>query len=161
MITQDQVKELFHYRNGELFWKTQPYKSHFDISKPAGYVGSRGYRNVMIESRGYPAHRIVFLFHKGYLPKFLDHVNNNRVDNRIENIREATRSQNNRNAKLGKNNTSGVKGVNFCKQTGKWRAQIRVTGKHLTIGRYSCIKEAQKAIIAKRKELHGEWANNG
>ena len=101
------------------------------------------------------------MYHYGFYPETLDHRNNDRLDNSIDNLRPATYQQNNRNASLAKSNTSGVKGVSYCKQTDRWKAAIRTGTKNLTVGRFDSIKEAEKAIIQKRKEIHGNYANNG
>lgn len=161
MITQSKLKELFNYIDGELYWKVRPYKSHVDISNPAGSITTRGYRTIMINKKHHCAHRLVYMLHQGHFPKTLDHINNDRTDNRIENLRPATRSQNNRNAMIGRNNTSGVKGVSFCKKSNKWRAQIRNGGNNIAVGRFITIDDAEKAMTKKRLELHGEYANNG
>jgi len=161
MITQSKLKELFNYIDGELYWKVRPYKSHVDISNPAGCLTNHNYRVITIEGKVYRAHRLVFLMHHNNLPDIIDHINNNKSDNRIENLRPASIYQNTQNAKRNSKNTSGVKGVSFSKQAGKWRAAINANGEYISIGFFSILEDAEKAMAEKRLELHGEYANNG
>jgi len=66
---------------------------------------------------------LIFLYHHGYLPKFVDHIDGNKKNNRIENLREATKSQNAMNQKVSTRNTSGIKGVMWHKRDKKWFVQ--------------------------------------
>jgi HNH endonuclease/AP2 domain len=106
--------------------------------------------------------RIIFLLHKGYLTKdkIIDHIDNNSLNNKIENLREGTRSQNQHNSKLPKNNTSGYKGVIFHKASGKWRVRIKMHGKEHYFGMYVNKEDAIKVAIAARKKLHGEFGRD-
>lgn len=161
MVTQSQIKDLFNYSDGNLFWKERP-SNFVDLSKPAGSINNDGYRSISVLKERYQAHRLVYIYHYGYFPSILDHINGDRSDNRIENLRPATARQNGMNKIVGKNNTSGVKGVHFCKSVNKWKAVIRSgKGTRLTVGYYADIKDAEKSIMQKRIELHGEFANDG
>jgi hypothetical protein len=99
--------------------------------------------------------------HKGYLPEFIDHINGDRADNNIDNLREATRSQNCQNAKLSKVNRSGVKGVSWHKYNQKWYARIRLDGKRIDLGYFDNLIEAEATIKATREKLHGVFSNYG
>ena len=90
----------------------------------------------------------------------IDHKDQNTLNNCRHNLRAATRSQNGHNCGTPKNNKTGVKGVSFCKQTGKYRAVIVVDCKYIHLGRFDTLPEAEKVVIAKRKELVGEFACN-
>lgn len=89
----------------------------------------------------------------------VDHMNRNRLDNRRSNLRQASRSQNNINSKIAHTNTSGYKGVNFHKSTGKWRAYISQSGKQIYLGLFSTIDQAASARRNKAIELYGEFIN--
>ena len=96
----------------------------------------------------------------------LDHINGDRLDNRIENLRPVTRQENLKNQKRSIANTSGVTGVYWDRETGKWRALIRIGGKVKTIGRFLSFEEAVMARKeAERKNgyhaNHGRVANEG
>ena len=99
--------------------------------------------------------------HKGYLPDILDHIDGNKLNNRIENLRECTEVQNCYNAKTPKNNTSGIKGVSWSKRLKKWRAQIQVNGKKKSLGFFFDKEVADQIIRIERARLHGEFSNNG
>jgi hypothetical protein len=90
---------------------------------------------------------------------FVDHINNIKTDNRIENLRWATVKENIFNSKIGKNNTSGVKGVSYKKTRNKWVAQIKINGKVTHIGSFDNKEEAIKARLKKSIEIQGQFLN--
>ena len=160
IITQNQVKDLFEYRNGELFWKIKP-AQRVKIDSKAGSLHQKGYLQTEINGKKYLNHRIIFLMFHGYLPEFIDHIDNNRSNNRIENLREATLSQNQHNAKTRKDNTSGVKGVCWYKATQKWRVQLQVNGKVKFFGDYNDLEVAKLVANEARNTYHQNYANHG
>lgn len=93
--------------------------------------------------------------------EFVDHINNNPLDNRRSNLRLATPSQNLGNRVRNKNNTSGYKGVTWNKQTHRWKAAIQAQGKARHLGYFSTPEEAHEAYCKAAKELFGEFANFG
>lgn len=88
----------------------------------------------------------------------IDHKNMNGLDCRLSNLRPSTKSTNARNRGIDKNNTSGVKGVHFEAQTGKWRAELWVDNKHLRLGRFESKDDAASAVAEARTKYHGEFA---
>lgn len=108
MITQNRILELFEYRDGGLFWKVKPAKQ-IAVGSKAGCKNSHGYCVVRADGVLYGAHRIIFLMHHGYLPDYIDHADGNRLNNSIDNLREATASENCYNKSAQSNNTSGEK----------------------------------------------------
>lgn len=100
----------------------------------AGSINGNGYRSIWIDGRQYLAHRLAWLFVHGAFPTgMLDHINCDRADNRIENLREATYAQNSANRRLNKNNSLGVKGV-YRTRSGRYAASIRINGKLKHLG---------------------------
>lgn len=140
-LTQERVKALFDYREDGLLIRRVRTARRTQEGDIAGCVDSLGYREICIDSVKYRLHRIVWLWHHGYLPEHgLDHINRNRADSRIENLREATQSCNMRNTGNPSNSTSGIKGVSRCKQ--KWRAHIKVGGRTISLGWHHDFPEA-------------------
>jgi len=158
VITQDRVKSLFEYRHGELIWKIIPSRN-VHIGDIAGHISSDGYCRIFIDNIPYLAHRLIFLYHHGYLPKYIDHKKGK--SNKIGNLRECTGSQNQFNSKLSKANTSGVKGVRWNKAAKKWQAGIRVNSKYIYLGIFTDIKKAAEAVKSGRIKLHGDFVNHG
>lgn len=86
-----------------------------------------------------------------------DHINGNRLDNRMENLRLVNRAQNNMNKGLGSNNTSGHTGVAWDKSKRKWAAKIQIGGKTKYLGRYTDIENAIKARTEAEEKYFGEY----
>jgi len=160
-ITQEKVKYLFDYiSSGNLIRRV----SINNNAKAGDVVGSKrkgGYKAVRIDYTLFSVHRLIFLWHHGYLPDFVDHKDGDTSNNKIKNLRACSNAQNLWNSKLGKNNTSGVKGVSWYKNYQKWRAQICFKGKRIQVGYFDTIPEAKKALQKEREKYHGEFANHG
>ena len=161
-ITQDLVRELFYYRDGNLYRKVSKNNS-VKIGDLAGTIRPDGYRSIGIDYRLYRAHRMVFLYHNGFVPEYLDHIDGNPLNNHIENLREATTSQNGMNKKKsiiinGKPPISIYKGVTRFKHNNKWGAYIKINGKQKHLGLFISEIEAGKAYNAAAIEEYGEYA---
>jgi hypothetical protein len=167
-MATDQIEfsEVFEFRDGLLFWKPRPEASFKtrrgwsiwnaqNAGRLAGTIRANGYVVVSVKKRLLLAHRVVFAMHHGFMPEEIDHINGDRGDNRIENLRAASCTQNRRNS-VSKAGASGVKGVCWKRDKGKWRA--RVSGRHL--GYFSSKECAEGAVVAARSEMHGEFANH-
>ena len=102
------------------------------IGKRAGRV-NHAYRAVSVKGKEYMEHRVIFMFHHGYFPEEVDHIDGNKSNNRIENLRECTDSENSQNRGLSVLNNSGTKGVSFDKETNKWRSTIKINGKQILL----------------------------
>ena len=159
-ITQEYVRQVFNYKDGDLFWNIKP-NTRVRIGDKAGSQDAKGYLYLSLDRKKYPVHHIVFLYFNGYLPKMIDHIDNIKNNNKIENLREATYSQNNRNVLLRKDNKSGIKNVFFEKWTKKWKVMLRIDGKRKCFGRYSDVDLAELVAIEARNKYHGEYANHG
>ena len=150
------------YKDGCLYWTKMP--EHYHKGNVGDRVGSDrredGYRRVHFNGKSVYEHRIVFFMHHGYLPEYIDHINGNRSDNRIENLRIATRSQNKQNSKKYSNNTSGIKNVFFNKENKKWRVVLSLNGKTKHFGYYEDIELAELVAMEAREKYHGEFARH-
>lgn len=161
MITQDILKEYLEYNDGNLLWKKVPKRtSSTKVNSIAGCFDGR-YIQIRFFGKKYRVHRLIFLYHNGYLPENIDHIDGNPLNNKIENLRAATKSQNNCNRKISQNNTSGIKGISWNKERMKWEVYIDKDHKRYRLGRYVSIDEAKEKLRNFRKEIHGEFHNNG
>lgn len=109
--------------------------------------------------RLYLGHRVAWLLHHGAWPVHgIDHINGDKSDNRIANLREATQHQNGGNQRLRRNNTSGFKGVCWDTWTNRWVATIMAHGKHHNLGRFDSPEDAHAAYMTAAVELYGDFA---
>jgi len=123
----------------------------------AGGIKNDGYWVIYIDWKRYAGHRLAWLYVYGFpLPKELDHINRNRADNRIANLRPATRNQTRANSIATHN---GLKGATPHRR--KWKAQIGYNGRRFYLGIFSTPELAHQAYLAKAKELFGEFACDG
>jgi hypothetical protein len=162
-ITQARLHELFDYRDdGNLIWKVR-LSDRNKIGKVAGsFSKSNKYYHCRIEGKTYRLHRLIFLYHHGYLTlgMDIDHIDGNSSNNRIENLREVTGSQNQWNRKKNVNNTSGIKGINWDKRKSKWVSRVMVNNKPIFLGRFDTLEEATVAVENAREKYHGEFARH-
>jgi hypothetical protein len=161
MVTVELVQEHFEYRDGDLIRKINRQGRNANKGSVAGCIDPYGYRKIRFENHSYRVHRLVWFMHYGFFPISIDHIDGNRLNNKIENLREATSKQNNQNRKLSSRNTSGIKGVNWDNVCNKWVARIYNGTKNLNLGRFTDIKDAENAVMLKRIELHGEFTCHG
>lgn len=158
--TQEEVLHCFDYIDGKLFWKNRQSITKWRNGSEAGVVDFTGYRVINFNRKNIKTHRLIFLYHYGYIPKYIDHIDGNPLNNKIENLRECTLQQNSWNRKTNKNNVSGIKGIWYSKQRNKWKATIYSPfKKHL--GYFDTIDEAKNVLEQFRKKYHGNFANNG
>jgi hypothetical protein len=145
MLTQARVTELFDYReDGELIWRVR--RQGIQQGAIAGSPHSGGYKKIWADGRHYLHHRLVWLWHFGYFPENqIDHIDRNKINNRIENLREVSQVCNSRNCKVGKTNRSGITGVSRCNKLSKWRVNINILNKKIHLGYYDTKLEAAKA----------------
>jgi hypothetical protein len=120
------------------------------------------YPRIKIDGKTYVVHRIIWrMMTNGPMPDEVDHINNDRFDNRWCNLRAAERTDNMCNFRLKSNNKSGIKGVSWRKSNRKWAAQIQHNNKRLWLGIFDDPTQAQEVYLEAAKRLHGEFANDG
>lgn len=156
MLTYELVRELFYYDDGFLF-RRKDASNQARAGDLAGYKHHSGYWYVGLLGRKYGVHRIVFLYHNGYLPKYVDHKDTNPSNNKIENLRECTKAQNCQNS-FSSNNKSGCKGVYFRKDKSQWRVCIAKENKRYNFGSHDDFELAELIANEARDMLHGEFA---
>jgi hypothetical protein len=157
MITQQEVKELFNDYDGILFWKVQK-GSRGKINTPSGVIQKRGYYAVNIDGKKYYNHRLIFLYHHGYLPKFIDHIDGDKGNNKIENLRPTTPLQNIQNSKGNSNASSKYKGLHWRNDVKMWRVRFTSKGKRYEVGYFKNEIDAALSYNKKVKEIVGEYA---
>lgn len=147
---------IYNRETGQFFWK-----------KEAGTITGHGYRYIRVNGKMMLAHRMAWLMAHGEDPKgkLVDHINGDRLDNRIENLRVATFSQNGANAQRHSRNTNGLKGaskvVRKGRWTGRWQASITVRNRQINLGYFDTKEEAHAAYLDAAREHQGEFANSG
>jgi hypothetical protein len=147
-ITRELLHDRFTYKDGKLLWKT-PISNKGVIGEEAGCVATIGYRLIGINGKRIWAHRLVWLYHYGFMPENgIDHIDQNPLNNRIENLREVSKQCNMVNSPTSRANKSGVKGVSWYKRDGSWAVQMSVNGKADYIGRYKDFTEAVAVRLA-------------
>jgi hypothetical protein len=158
-ISQERLKSIIGYdqSTGVFVWKVKVSRNT-SAGEIAGYHPADRYGTIRINRRHYFAHRLAWFYIYGTWPEEqVDHINKDKTDNRIDNLRLATHGQNIANQAMRRNNTSGYKGVCLIKKTGKWRANIMSGKRKYHIGHFDTKEEAHEAYQATAKKLHGEF----
>ncbi len=166
MLSSTELNSLFDYNpeDGVLRWKYQSSRgkdwNKQRAGKPAGSTKADGYMQVGFNGRVMYYHRIVWAMMSGECPdgSFIDHIDGDRSNNRISNLRLASISENNANAKIHKSNKSGIKGVSWAVKPQKWHAAIVFQKKSYFVGQFSKLEDAANAMRMAREKVHGEFA---
>lgn len=160
MITQARLKECLRYEpeTGRFFWikKLGPRAMP---GNEAGSLNQLGYIKIKVLHQEYSRSRLAWLYVYGKWPDpFIDHINRNRKDDRIINLRVATRGENNRNTQMRSDNTSGVKGV--VKIRDQFMARIHYRGESIYLGLHETIEGAGEAVKQASIKYHGEFSSH-
>ena len=151
----DRLKEYLDYSEdtGDFTWKKTT-SNHVKVEDKAGVL-SKGYVKIGILSQQILAHRLAWAFKYGSFPVAdLDHINGNRNDNRIANLRETTRGINTQNRK-------DCKGYTKTARVRKpWCASIKVNYKRKFLGYFETEDEARQAYLKAKRELHPFFVEN-
>lgn len=174
ILDQSVLAKLLRYEpeTGNLYWLVRP-REYFGCARicaswNATYAGKQaftatttsGYKYGNIFNHKFPAHRVIWCLVHGAWPEFVDHIDGDRVNNRINNLRSVTQSENMRNSKRHSRNRSGVMGVFFDARTKQWQAQIYDNGKTTFLGRRTSFDDA--VALRKQAELRlGYHPNHG
>lgn len=174
------LRQILRYdaESGKLFWLTRrpdlfkdgrQAKEHSCAKWNTLFAGKeaftatnrQGYKCGAIFDRQYKAHRIAWALYHGIAPEGqIDHIDGDRTNNRISNLRDVTNKENSRSACIPKNNTTGYMGVSFTAGRGMYRASIKVDGRQLFLGYWKTAEEASNAYTAAR-DSHGFSARHG
>lgn len=153
-MTQQRLKELLSYDNttGQ-FTKLQGH-----INRKLGTIDHDGYLRITLDKKAYRAHRLAWLYVYGEMPKgVIDHINHNKTDNSIDNLRDVELITNSRNMQKHIKCKSGVLGVRWDKRVNKWQARISVNNKDIYLGFYTDFQDAWDA--RKKAEIQYNFHN--
>lgn len=156
ILTQEYLRSLFDY-NAEtgVFTRLVCTANRHKVGEAVGHSAARGYRQAMAAGKKYMVHQLVWMWVYGYLPpNDIDHINRNRSDNRLANLREVTRSENNHNMGISRANWSGYTGVAWDKSRCLWLASIKADGKQHHLGRFKTPQAASAAYLAAKAVYH-------
>jgi hypothetical protein len=155
ILTQARLKELLDYdpETGVFTWKR--FMGGFaKAGSVAGSIDSHGHRQIKVDGRLYLAHRMVFVYLFAAAPSEVDHINRDKLDNRLANLRPVTRSENLHNSPPNRRNRVGVKGVHWIARLNKWQAYISAGGRRKILGCFATFdaavaarREAEKALV--------------
>lgn len=157
-ITVEHLKSRLKYypESGEFRWINGPRSGLL-----AGAVDSYGYAIIKLNKKIYKAHRLAFLYTHGRMPDGeIDHINHDKLDNRICNLRECSTKQNLQNREFSKTAESGVRGV-YRSSSGNFRVRVCVEGKNVGFGSYRDLELAELVAREAREKLRGQFACHG
>ena len=155
MITAERVREVLDYDpETGIFTRKVRLAHRHQVGDVAGQKHTKGYVLIGVDSELYYAHRLAWLHYYGYWPiDQIDHINRDKADNRISNLRDVTNAENHRNRSANSNNKSGHLGVYWVKRTGRWEAAITVNWVKIPLGQYDQLEDA----IAARKAAEAKY----
>ena len=165
-INELRSRVIYNLENGQFTWlhcnSCRPcWNSQFAGKRALCAPHSNGYLLGSIANQKLFAHRAAWALHHGQWPDGeIDHINHDKTDNRIANLRVVQRTQNAMNLSKSRRNLSGVTGVFKHTQTGRWQAQIRIGRRSIHLGSFESFYDA---VAARRKaeEQHGFHQNHG
>jgi hypothetical protein len=146
-MTKDLLHELFEYKDSNLVWKVSKAR-RIKVGDVAGSVNSNGYMQVQINKKMFKVHRLVWIMHNGDIDDELqvDHINRDRLDNCIDNLRLVTPQENSFNSKS--------RGYSWVEAKKKYVAYITFSGTRKTIGAFDNAEEARKAYLNAKEKYH-------
>lgn len=174
-MDQNLIRKLLRYdrHTGHFYWRARQPALFSELNQSvrnwrvwnkkfagvrAGYVSARGYRYIKLGTKLIKEHRLVWLYCHGRHPAgSVDHIDGDRQNNRISNLRLASNSQNGINSLVARG-ASGLRGVRWAKYANKWRVGIKINGRSVHLGYFDDKSEAAAAYEAKVTEVHGDFS---
>ena len=160
ILTQEKLKELLDYNPDTGIFIRKVIIKKGNIGDISGHLHKSGYIVICVNGKHYRAHRLAWFYVYGIWPKKLDHGDQNKSNNKINNLRETTHKENAKNMKRSAANKSGITGVRWHKRDKLWAAEIRVNGRSIYLGGY---REKDRAIERRQlaNVLYGFHENHG
>lgn len=158
----EDLRKLFEYneQTGILYWSVN--KGRATKGDIAGTNHNKGYLSVQIDKTAYLLHRVIWCIYYGQWPsKFIDHIDLNKKNNKINNLRLATRANNCQNHARRIDSNSSIKGVTWHVRLNKWQARVQIDNKRVHLGYFHNLMDAEKRITDVRSNLHKEFTNHG
>jgi len=162
-VNIERMKQFIKYdpETGDMTWVKVLSNRSKSGDRCGGNIDAKGYGRVCFDGKQYRAHRVAWALHYGSSPDgIIDHINGNRLDNRICNLRIVDPVQNARNAGRGVNNTSGMVGVVWHKRAKKWVAQITVNRENKYLGLFTDFDSARQARLSAEDKYFGQFARS-
>lgn len=160
LVNRERLLAVFDYDPGAgaLTWRVR-LSNRTKVGAIAGTINKHGYVRVSVDGVQTYAHEIIWkMVHGDYDQMDIDHINLNRSDNRLANLRLVTRGENNLNKPVRSDNRTGIKGVSFDECRRLFCARIRRDGKVFYLGRFASSEDARRAYANAAARLHGEFA---
>lgn len=166
MPSREYLLSVFDYEpeTGKLRWKfREGMRKDWNAQRAGKEAGSKkteGYLQVGLDGRVLYFHRIVWAIVYGDFPAstVIDHIDGDKSNNRISNLRIASNSENNANAKRASDNKSGIKGVSWVKRCQKWHVAVVFEKKNHFVGEFAHLEDAAAAVRIARDKIHGDFA---
>jgi len=152
-LTQDEVRELLFYDlETGIFTRKD--------GRVAGTTMSTGYREISVRNEKWLAHRLAFLYVEGFVPKYVDHVNQVKSDNRWCNLRECSHTENMRNTKVRSNSITQVRNVRKHIRSGLYHVVLKINGVRKSFGYYKELEQAALVAEHARAVNYGSFKGN-
>ncbi len=162
-LSLDYLRSVLNYdpETGVLKWKAVA-SNRIKVGDIAGQIDHHGHRYINVGGTRYSAHRLAWFYTYGMWPKEeIDHINLEKSDNRLVNLREATVNENRRNVKMRSHNTTGFKGVTkSCTSRHLFIAQIVVNKRNIYLGIFKTAEEAHEAYVEASQRYHGTYGRS-
>ena len=155
-ITVETLRAVLDYDADTGIFRRRVSRGNVEAGAVAGTVSEKGYICIMVNGTLFKAHRLAWLHFHGVMPQDqIDHLNGDKADNRIANLRDVPHCMNQQNqTRPPKNSTSGFRGVAWHKRDKRWQARIKVNGREQYIGYFETAEAAHAAYLAAKLQLH-------
>lgn len=128
--------------------------------KPVGTRNTAGYTVMRFNGKVVYAHRLAWFLTHGVWPGTLDHINGDRSDNRLANLREVSSRENAQNQRVRATRSGRLPGAHFHKPSGRFKSAIRVDGQQQHLGYFNTEEEASAAYLAAKRQQHPAWSGH-